>query len=369
MNRPNLLTVKTLIVLAAVVGGIGAASLVLASSRGGAPATSDAPRDISSDCLACHSIKALKVTLPSGETLSLYVDPSVVSSSVHGGKLQCTDCHRDMAVYPHPPRQFDSLRSFALSQYGACERCHFDEYTKTLDSVHFAGPSGAGGGSPPVCTDCHGAHDIMSPAKPRSKISQTCSVCHEDVYNAYAKSVHGAAFVQDENPDVPVCTDCHRMHNIQDPLTAQFKVESVQLCSKCHSDKTIMAKYGISTLVTRTYLQSFHGMMVSLTKPASPLQDIPEPVCTDCHGIHDIQEVTAATSPVIKDNLAKTCQSCHPGAGPNFPTAWIGHYEPTLQKEPAVFLVRWFYRVMIPFVIGGLLVHILLDLWKTVTNK
>ena len=367
MNRPSLLAVRTLIVLAVAAAAIGAITV----ASGMAPRPSSGPHvfpaDASSECISCHGIKELAVTLPSKEVLHLYVDPATIASSVHGGKLECTDCHRDLTSYPHPPRQFDNLRSFRISQYELCQRCHFANYTKTLDSVHFNKLS-QGVSNSPVCTDCHGAHNIAPPDQPHSQISKTCSACHRQVYETYIQSVHGAALVQD-NPDVPVCTNCHRVHDIQNPLTAEFRVQSVQLCSTCHSDKEMMSKYGISTQVTATYLKSFHGMSVSLSGERGEKREIAEPVCTDCHGTHDIKNVSSAASPIIKENLVTTCQKCHPGASANFPTSWIGHYEPSLQKEPAVFLIRWFYKLLIPFIIGGLLVHILLDLWRVITNR
>jgi hypothetical protein len=45
-------------------------------------------------CLSCHGDRAMSVTLPSGETRPLVVDPETFRASVHGNKLSCTDCHR-----------------------------------------------------------------------------------------------------------------------------------------------------------------------------------------------------------------------------------------------------------------------------------
>ncbi|MEW6033358.1 MAG: cytochrome c3 family protein [Chloroflexota bacterium] len=358
------------IVLAAVVAvaaAIGTEPPVFAAHTQAPPinAITNGP---DAECLACHGIKELSVTLPSGERLNLYIDQGSLSTSVHSGRLICSDCHRDSTSYPHPKREFRSLREYSVAQYELCKRCHFANYTKTLDSVHYERLS-QGDLKTPICTDCHGAHNVTRPDVPRSLVSQTCSHCHTAVYSAYAGSVHGAALLAESNPDVPVCTDCHRVHNIQDPLTAEFHVQSVQLCSRCHSDRQVMDKYGISTNVTSTYLRSFHGMSVFLSGEHGERRTISEPVCTDCHGVHDIEPVSSPTSPVIKANLAQTCAKCHTDATPNFPSSWGGHYEPSLQKAPAVFLIRWFYRILIPFIIGGLAVHILLDLWRVVTNR
>jgi len=92
-------------------------------------------------------------------------------------------------------------------------------------------------------------------------------------------------------------------------------------------------------------------------------------VCTDCHGTHDIRSVDDPDSPVFKENLQQTCGRCHPGATPNFPGAWLSHYQPSLSRAPVVFSVKWFYRLLIPGMIGGLALHILLDVWRLARNR
>jgi hypothetical protein len=58
------------------------------------------------------------------------------------------------------------------------------------------------------------------------------------------------------------------------------------------------------------------------------------------------------------------CQRCHPDAGANFPDAWLGHYEISLEDAPLAWLVRAFYTVLIPFMLIGLMLHIVVDLWQ-----
>jgi hypothetical protein len=84
----------------------------------------------------------------------------------------------------------------------------------------------------------------------------------------------------------------------------------------------------------------------------------------DCHGVHDIKRVKDPDSRVIRANLVKTCQQCHPGASQTFPAAWLSHYEPSPTKAPLVYAVKVFYRLFIPFVIGGLVLQVGLSLWR-----
>jgi hypothetical protein len=81
------------------------------------------------------------------------------------------------------------------------------------------------------------------------------------------------------------------VHNIQNPTTARFRNDVPSLCAKCHTDPKRMARYGISTAVLNTYVADFHGTTVTLFEKVSPDTPTNKPVCTDCHGVHDISMV------------------------------------------------------------------------------
>ena len=319
-------------------------------------------------CLSCHGDKSMSITLPSGEVQSLYVDRDEFEHSVHGGKLGCTDCHTDITDVPHVSKPFQTKREFTIAYYEACKRCHFANYSKTLDSVHYPAIA-RGDRTAPVCVDCHGAHNITPPGQPRSKISATCAVCHQGVWDIYAKSVHGRALIEEKNADVPTCTDCHRAHDIGGPRTQGWRLKSPELCARCHTNPVMMKKYHLSTNVMQTYLADFHGMTASLQSEESVTGGEVTALCIDCHGVHNITKVNAANSTVIKANLLKTCRKCHPGATQNFSSAWLSHYEPTLKNAPMVYAVKIAYMILIPFMIGGLVLQILLHLWRVVVNR
>ncbi|MFH1002526.1 MAG: cytochrome c3 family protein [Chloroflexota bacterium] len=337
-------------------------------SPAASPSTGNTGPSPVSDCMSCHGRPGASMTLADGEKLSVFVDPAVMAASIHGDKLLCTDCHTTITGYPHPKMDIPGRRAYSIAQYELCKQCHFANYTKTLDSIHYKELS-SGDLAAPLCTDCHGAHNVTLPSQPRTKISQTCAQCHQDIYQQYAGSVHGKALIEDNNYDVPVCTDCHQAHTIEDPMTATFRLNSVELCGHCHGDAALMQKYGISTNVVQTYLEDFHGRTVALVTKENKDIWVQEAVCTDCHGVHDIQAVDSPNSPVLKANLVTTCRKCHPDATANFPSAWLSHYEPSINHSPLVFLVRWFYRILIPFILLGLSVHVIVDLWRAVTNR
>jgi predicted CXXCH cytochrome family protein len=352
--------------LLAALALVALVSAAPAAAQAVPPATSRT--EINDTCLACHSDTELALTLPNGETRSLHVEGETFAKSVHGEKLSCADCHPEMTEVPHPERTFTSRRQFSLVYYEQCKRCHFSTFAKTLDSAHQA-PLARGDLTAPLCVDCHGAHDIMSPNRPRTRVSRTCAKCHQGVSATYLKSVHGRALEAEGNLDVPVCTDCHRSHDVAGPHAADWRAHTPELCASCHADEQVMGKYGLSTAVHRTYLSDFHGMTASVRRTDQAASAPVVARCTDCHGIHDITKVDDPESPVLKANLVKTCRQCHADASENFPGAWLSHYEPSWTKTPLVKGVMVAYQVFIPFMIGGLALQILLHLWRVVVNR
>ncbi|RME69458.1 MAG: cytochrome C [Chloroflexi bacterium] len=314
------------------------------------------------------------MTLASGEKVPLHVDPLVVENSVHGlhqiedhqyTPLLCTDCHTDQARYgfPHQPVTPPDARQFTLEMSNLCRQCHEDIFERQMDSTHARALS-EGKLEAAMCSDCHGSHNIQPPNQPRERISRTCAQCHAKINEEYKNSVHGAALLGEDNPDVPVCIDCHGVHNIADPTTALFRVRSPKLCAGCHADEELMAKYSISTNVFDTYVADFHGTTVELFEKQSPDQETNKAVCYDCHGVHNILPPTDENSQVIRENLVETCRKCHPDATPNFADAWTSHYEPSLEHYPVIYLVNLFYRILIPATIGGFMVFIASDVYR-----
>ncbi len=319
-------------------------------------------------CLDCHNDPELEVDLESGEVMLMHVPPEAIPGSVHG-ELGCTDCHTAYRgkTSSHKAKTFDTAREYRLHYSEQCKDCHFQSYMQTLDSVHHNVPPEKAKNAP-VCADCHEAHAMKPAGEPRTSISKTCSNCHEEVAKTFMKSVHGQALAEKDNQDVPVCTDCHRSHDIADPKSAMSRLNQPDTCGTCHSDEKMMSKYDISTNVLSTYLADFHGATTLLEKGEKDPRAVVA-VCTDCHGIHDIAKADSPESKVMKDNLQATCQSCHKDAQGDFPAAWLSHYEPSWEKAPAVMAVGAFYGFLIPFMIGGLILQVLLHLWRILVNR
>lgn len=319
-------------------------------------------------CQACHDDEELTLELEDGSTMSLYVDAEAFAGSVHGKELICTDCHEGYDDEHPAGATFPSERAYVIAAYDTCKKCHFDTYTRTLESVHYeylkAGFEGV-----PVCTDCHGTHDIHDPHEKRAMVSHSCAECHTDVFKAYAASVHGRALVEDDNQDVPACADCHTAHRIRDPGTAAFHLTSPQQCIGCHGDEELMRRYEIPTTVASTYLSDFHGVTASLADPEEIEERQLVVTCIDCHGVHDIASPALLSESQMRERVRAVCTDCHEGAASDFPAAWLSHYQPSLRHAPLVYLVELFYKVFIPFMVVGLLLQVLLHLYRVTVNR
>lgn len=327
------------------------------------------PSDANKLCLECHSIPDRTITLPSGETLSLVISGSIYAGSVHGQHgIRCIDCHTNIQGYPHPPLMVENHRDLQYNRYRSCFKCHPDQYEATLDSIH-AKALASGNRQAAICTDCHGSHDISDPAVPRKKISLTCSQCHAAIFARFKRSVHGAALMNDDNPDVPTCINCHPAHHIEDPRSAQFRLKSPDTCGKCHADNALMDKYGISTDVFSTYVADFHGTTVKIFEDVEPNKITNKAVCSDCHDAHLILAPTNKNSSVMQANLLTTCKRCHPDADNSFTASWMGHYPPDWKHHPIVAAVNWFYKILIPGVLGFFAVFIGLDMFSTAAER
>ena len=226
-----------------------------------------------------------------------------------------------------------------------CFSCH-----DTIRQEQFAASIHALNG----CTSCHSdVAEIPHSIKPSAV---DCSVCHEEQAKAYQKGVHGQALAAGKR-DAPVCADCHGEHFIKsrlDPASKTYPTAiSTQICAQCHASERIATKYHLPLDRVKTYLDSYHGL-------ASKFGVVTVANCASCHGAHEILPSNDPRSSVHKKNLAQTCGKCHPGVGTQIAKGNI-HVAPTAAENRIVFYVSRFYVILITFVIGGMLIHNILD--------
>ncbi len=368
-------------------------------------------------CFECHAEPDLSTVTESGEEVSLYVDSTAYALSVHGD-FECVDCHSDIQELPHEERL----------QKVDCAECHDDVVTEYQAGVHGQALA-AGIPEAPACADCHGKHDILSAADPASRVHplnlantcaachadpavvqkfhipvpnplavyrtsvhgtavlsennfeaatcaschgshdirpmsdskspiywknvpETCGTCHEEIFVQYTKSVHWQAALQGIR-QVPVCTDCHGEHQVRSPRDPESPVHPLRVsratCERCHASELLSERYGIPELRVKTFEDSYHGLAI---KGGS----LSAANCASCHGVHNILPSSDPESTIHPANLVKTCGGCHPNATENFAKGPV-HLTTSVTPGRVVFLVQRIYVILIVVVIGAMLLH------------
>ena len=181
-------------------------------------------------CLACHSMSGLSKSLEDGEKLSLHVEKEGFSGSVHS-VVGCTGCHQDVDPAKHPAmNSIASAREYTIDKSQVCRNCHPAKFKQYEGSIH-ASLVTAGDSAAPVCSSCHDVHAVqpMSTFEPIS--GEPCKACHEDIFDAYAGSMHGKARVDEGHLQAPICIDCHQAHDVK-PVAAGHRIK--EACLGCH---------------------------------------------------------------------------------------------------------------------------------------
>jgi cytochrome b subunit of formate dehydrogenase len=303
------------------------------------------------------------------------------SQSAHGiasaqnvkGAPACIDCHGEHNVEPVTSKASPVYKTHEAK---VCLSCHLDNpdvrkrvgpsagfiasYETSVHGVALA----EGNVSAAVCSDCHGAHDMKKPSDPTSLVNKfniphTCAKCHGDVTEVYNESIHGKAILQG-NTDAPVCTDCHGEHQILSPTNPRSRVSarnvSVEVCASCHSSVRLTQKYALAGERFKTFEDSYHGL-------ASRAGSVEVANCASCHGYHNIKSSSDSTSTVNKANLAVTCGKCHRGANENFAKGPV-HVIVASNGETVLYWIKAFYVSLIIVLIAGMFIHNLLDFMK-----
>ncbi len=255
-----------------------------------------------------------------------------------------------------------------------CAACHANPEFLAKHNIPFARPVeayrlsvhgralAAGNTAAPSCSDCHASHAIVPARDPRSKINhwnvpETCGTCHAEIKNIYLESVHGQA-VKRGARDAPVCTDCHGEHTILAPSEPQSLVNPARVssvtCGRCHADERLAQRYNLPVDRVPSFADSYHGL--ALRAGSQTVAN-----CASCHGVHNILPSSDSRSTVNRTNLARTCGTCHPGAGERFLIGAVHVAPATASEHPAVRWIRLAYYILIPLTLAFMLLHNALD--------
>lgn len=344
------------------------------------------------DCVTCHADLTDVADFPHAEKLA-----KVNCGSCHEeetsiyqwhGRLRvgigedipaCADCHGTHDILPSADRH---SRVNPINLPHTCGRCHenldlvkkhkipLERPVEIFESSVHGRASTAGVHLAATCNDCHSsngtAHRILPAGNVESSINhfnipKTCGKCHRNVEQDYWEGIHGQLTERGET-DSPVCTDCHGEHGIlplrdpRSPVSPSRVAEAT--CSPCHESARLNEKYGVPTGRLRTFVDSYHGLK-------SKTGDVTVANCASCHGGHRILPSADSSSSINQANLQATCGNCHPGISVAAATAPI-HGSPGVSRTPAAGIIKNIYIVVIFVVIGGMVLHWLIDLRKQI---
>lgn len=254
------------------------------------------------NCLACHGDPSLTKQRADGTSISLYVNAADLPQAVHHYQ-DCTKCHTN-----NPHEVQTPLSKLSLAE--KCGTCHQYEYGQYMNSVHGV-PQPGGNSDPATCTDCHSANS---------------------------------------NP--------HNVVRVLETGASTYPKNIAQTCAKCHDDPKLMDKYGIVEKVYDSYMRSYHGKAIKLAPDNATIQQLDTATCVNCHGSHNIKATNDPAAPVAgMDNLLRTCQLCHSGAGPEFVNGFLGHKAVNSDFLPQVYWAGTsFYIFSRAMLAGGVLI-------------
>ena len=306
--------------------------------------------ELNEECLDCHEDMdkdESEYVFASGKVIYFQVNPENQRASAHGRILACMSCHEDYDD-DHPDFEYPGEREYAQIRSELCQSCHED--VAPLHPV-------AEGDEAPLCADCHSAHRDRSFEVSPSDIIERCGVCHESELADFRKGGHAESISPSSpNPDLPQCNTCHPAHDEPEGSTLRLTTRVTTLCIDCHSSSRLVLKYEQTGTAVASYMEDFHGLTFQhLLADLNESEQEEIMTCATCHGPHNV-------APLEEDQLAEICAGCHDGTSTLFAGAWLGHGEIGPGHGILVWIVRMSYRVLIPFMLLGLILNIIIQL-------
>ncbi len=367
------------------------------------------------DCLTCHG-KPDVVSSKDGRPL--FVAHQELKDSIHA-KVSCAQCHAQATASKVRPCE-------TITTKVNCAICHNQQVETYQQGIHGKlfledNPNA------PTCTECHGAHrmlsknDLTSPTYP-TNVPALCARCHREnekaavryqgseheITDHYTESIHGKGLLKSGLVVTAMCTNCHTAHKelpASDPESSVNRNNIAMTCAQCH--KGVYEKYmrSIHALgkskssgklpvcndchsahtIKRTDMDKFKFEIMNLCGKCH--EDIASTYfetfhgkvtklgftktakCHDCHGSHEILPVTNPHSTLSRENIVGTCQQCHPGATRRFAgyLTHATHHDP--KKYPWIFWTFWFMTALLVGTFTASIAHTLMWLPKSLEMR
>lgn len=348
------------------------------------------------ECLTCHERKNIKSSV---DGRSLFVDYAKMKESMHA-KITCSQCHT--GVNPSKMRPCENLSNKKVD----CTSCHSQvgsDYQRSIHGKLFAKKDP----NAPICSECHGTHEILGKKDPNSPIFATnipvlCGNCHREgekaaarkhsseknIITNYSESIHGRGLLKSGLTVTATCTSCHTAHKElphTDPESSVNPKNVASTCGACHHgiqeqfEKSVHSAFVTKTdkkLPSCNDCHTAHGINRTDTEgfrlkimdqcgkcheviaktyfdtyhgKVSQLGYSKTAKCYDCHGSHDILPVSNPASHLNRKNVVKTCQKCHTNANKQF----AGYFTHATHHDPAKYpLLFWTFYGMTGLLVG-----------------
>jgi len=154
----------------------------------------------------------------------------------------CTSCH---SAHRELPKSDPESTISEKNIVATCGQCHDGIYEKYQHSIHSAEGNPdyekrrqRGMPKLPQCNDCHYSHRVARTDQDDFQlgIMTQCGGCHEQVASTYFETYHGKASELGDARRAK-CQDCHGAHDILPPENPNSRLSRdhiVQTCGKCH---------------------------------------------------------------------------------------------------------------------------------------
>ncbi len=258
-------------------------------------------------------------------------------ASIHRPETD-SDPRLETCVVCHTGHQTEMVGTAATSVFDikldqVCLRCHTDNLlTDESDAhglIHREELAKVANGEASNCGNCHTYH-YLAPNHPGDHaLAKSCVDCHPNQQKQYEISSHYIAY-QKGHREAPNCVDCHDDRRIK-KSEEQFMGESIiELCARCHTDRSITMKFQLNPNVLEGYNTSYHGQMYQLGYQGEKFA-----TCISCHDNHSILSSDHPESTIHKSHIVATCSRCHDDVNENF-VQYLQHYTPMAQEPNLV---------------------------------
>ena len=340
------------------------------------------------NCLLCHRYPHMGRYDKTGKKRIYYVNEKMYANSVHGN-LRCKSCHVGVDEIPHTD----------VKKVDCSTKCHIEEPSTNKEFSHINMIE-------KYENSVHGKRKDGK-IRPHSEDLPTCKYCHTNRMFSPFRAIWGKSDALSRET-LARCIGCHTEEQWAKRFYSHFthrmrrrrsQTEIITLCTSCHEDREKMARHGLESI--ETYKDTFH-----FTQVKYGVENAPD--CIDCHvpinySTHYIRPKTDPTSPIYITNRTSTCsnqgglKTCHPGATTEFASGRVHAYGAKVKiaaesgklkiinqtknlvverareeiQENEIFhynilkIIRLFYQVLIAVVIGSMVIHQMLDYFRT----